>query len=68
MKLRAQKWKFSEKCLFFVIFVPKVCKSANYETKMFLGHFGHVFMFVSEKSDPLIGKLKKKISAFGLEF
>ena len=54
MKLRAQKWKFSEKYLFFVIFVPKVYKSANYETKMFLGRFGHVFVFVSKKSEPLI--------------
>ena len=54
--------------LIFVIFVPKVYKSANYETKMFLGHFGHVFVFVSEKSDPLIGILQNKISAFGLEF
>ena len=35
---------------------------------MFLDHFGHAFVFVSKKSDPLIGILQNKISAFGLEF
>ena len=41
--------------LIFCFFVPKVCKSAKKETKMFLGYLGHGFVFVSKKLDSLMG-------------
>ena len=53
--------------LIFYFFVPKVCSSANNETKMFLGYLGHGFMFASKKSDHLVGILGNKIFAFELE-
>ena len=36
----------------FGFFVPEVCKLSNNETKMFLGYFGHAFVFTGKKSDP----------------
>jgi len=53
--------------LIFCFFVPKVCKSAKNETKMFLGYSGHGFVFASKKSDHLVGILGNKIFAFELE-
>jgi len=47
--------------------VPKVRKSINNETKMFLGYFEHDFVFVSKKSDLLMGILGNNISSTGLE-
>ena len=41
--------------LIFCFFVPKVCKSAKNETKMFFGYLGYGFMFASRKLDYLIG-------------
>ena len=67
MKLRAQKWKFPKKCVFFVFFVPKLCTSAKNETKIFLGYSGHGFVFASKKSEHLMGILGIKILAFELE-
>ena len=58
---------FPKKCLFFVFFVPKVRKSANNETKMFLSSFRHDFVFVSKRSDVLMGILGTKISSSGLQ-
>jgi len=51
MKLCAQKRKFLRKCFFFV---PKVCKSANNETKMLLGYLRYNFVFGSQKLDALM--------------
>ena len=53
--------------LIFCFFVPKVCKSAKNETKMFLGYSGHGFVFASKKSDHLVGILGNKIFAFELD-
>ena len=50
--------------LIFYFFVPKVCKSAKNETKMFLGYMGYGFVFDSKKSDHSVGN---KIFAFELE-
>ena len=47
--------------LIFCFFVPKMCKSANNETKNFLGYLVHGFMFASKKLDSLMGILGKKI-------
>ena len=59
--------KISKKMLVFCFSVPKVRKSANNETKMFLRHFGHGFDFVSKNSDLLMGILGTKISSSGLQ-
>ena len=37
--------------------MPRVRKSANNETKIFLGYLGHGFVFASKKLDSLIGIL-----------
>ena len=42
--------------LVFCFSVPKVRKSANNETKMFLSHFGYAFVFTNKKIDPLMSK------------
>ena len=49
-------------------FVPKVCQSANNETKMFLSYFEHDFVFASKILDPLMRILGKKNFAFGFTF
>ena len=67
MKLCAQKRKFPKKMLIFCFFVPKVCKLAKNETKIFLGYSGHGFVFASKKSEHLMGILGIKILAFELE-
>ena len=59
--------KISKKMLVFRFSVPKVRKSANNETKMFLSYFEHDFVLVSKKSDLLMGILGNKISSPGLE-
>ena len=53
--------------LIFCFLVPKVCKSAKNETKMFLDYSGHGFGFASKKSEHLMGILGNKIFAFELE-
>ena len=47
--------------LIFCFFVPKVCKSANNETKMFFGYFRNGFVYASKKLDFLM-KLIEVIS------
>ena len=47
--------------------MPKVRKSANNETKMFLGHLEHAFVFASKKSDHVMGILGNEIFAFELK-
>ena len=52
--------KISSKMLIFCFFVPKVCSSANNETKMFLGYLGHGFMFASKKLDSFYWNFREK--------
>jgi len=48
--------------------VLKLRKSANNETKMLLGYFGHDFVLTNKKPDLLVRSLGNKMFAFGLQF